>query len=114
MSTWTAGYRADVGYSYGYYAEMNPLRLQLVFLNAGLLPPVVGAACELGFGQILEVVMVLMGMGVLAPAQDETVVAKVKKHTDRLNTYLMSKVRSNNDLKFLVSPVTGRHSGGAL
>ncbi len=51
MSTWTAGYRADVGYSYGYYAEMNPLRLQLVFLNAGLLPPVVGAACELGFGQ---------------------------------------------------------------
>ncbi len=59
------------------------------------------------FAQILEVVMVLMGMGVLAPAQDETVVAKVKKHTDRLNTYLMSKVRSNNDLKFLVSPVTG-------
>lgn len=63
------------------------------------------------FAQILEVVMVLMGMGVLAPAQDETVVAKVKKHTDRLNTYLMSKVRSNNDLKFLVSPVTG---GGIL
>lgn len=51
MSDWTAGYRADVGYTYGYYAELNPQRLQLAFLNAGLLPPTVGAACELGFGQ---------------------------------------------------------------
>ncbi|EHQ53686.1 methyltransferase type 11 [Ectothiorhodospira sp. PHS-1] len=55
MSDWTAGYVADIGYTYGYYAELNPLRLHLAFLNAGLVPPAVGAACELGFGQGLSV-----------------------------------------------------------
>jgi len=51
MTDWTAGYIADIGYTYGYYTELNPLRLQLAFLNAGLAPPEVGSACELGFGQ---------------------------------------------------------------
>jgi SAM-dependent methyltransferase len=44
MSDWTAGYVADVGYTFGYYTELNPLRLRLAF-------PEVGTACELGFGQ---------------------------------------------------------------
>jgi SAM-dependent methyltransferase len=51
MSDWTAGYVADVGYTFGYYPELNPLRLRLAFLNAGLAFPEKGAACELGFGQ---------------------------------------------------------------
>lgn len=51
MSDWTAGYMADIGYTYGYYTELNPLRVRLAFLNAGLVPPEVGSACELGFGQ---------------------------------------------------------------
>lgn len=51
MTDWTAGYVADIGYTYGYYTELNPLRLRLAFLNAGLVPPTVGTACELGFGQ---------------------------------------------------------------
>ncbi len=51
MSDWTAGYVADIGYTYGYYTELNPLRVRLAFLNAGLVPPEVGSACELGFGQ---------------------------------------------------------------
>jgi SAM-dependent methyltransferase len=51
MNEWTAGYVADIGYTYGYYTELNPLRVRLAFLNAGLVPPNVGAACELGFGQ---------------------------------------------------------------
>lgn len=51
MSDWTAGYMADIGYTYGYYTELNPQRVHLAFLNAGLVPPVIGAACELGFGQ---------------------------------------------------------------
>lgn len=51
MTDWTAGYVADIGYTYGYYAELNPLRIQLAFLNAGLAYPKVGIACELGFGQ---------------------------------------------------------------
>ena len=51
MSDWTAGYVADIGYTFGYYTELNPTRLKLAFLNQGLVFPEVGAACELGFGQ---------------------------------------------------------------
>lgn len=51
MSDWTAGYVADISYTYGYYTELNPLRVRQAFLNAGLVPPEVGTACELGFGQ---------------------------------------------------------------
>ncbi len=51
MGDWTAGYVTDVTYTYGYYTELNPLRIRLALLNAGLLPPEVTTACELGFGQ---------------------------------------------------------------
>jgi SAM-dependent methyltransferase len=51
MTDWSAGYVADIGYTYGYYNELNPLRLKLAFLNAGLSYPEFGTACELGFGQ---------------------------------------------------------------
>lgn len=54
MSDWTAGYVADIGYTYGYYNELNPLRIKLAFLNQGLVVPEVGTACELGFGQGLS------------------------------------------------------------
>ena len=39
MTDWTAGYVADIGYTFGYYTELNPLRARLAFLNAGLVPP---------------------------------------------------------------------------
>ena len=51
MSDWTAGYVADIGYTFGYYQELNPLRVRLAFINAGLACPEIGSACELGFGQ---------------------------------------------------------------
>lgn len=54
MNDWTSGYVADIGYTYGYYQELNPLRVKLAFLNAGLLAPEFGNACELGFGQGLS------------------------------------------------------------
>jgi SAM-dependent methyltransferase len=54
MSDWTAGYVADIGYTFGYYTELNPLRVKLGFLNMGLAFPEMGAACELGFGQGLS------------------------------------------------------------
>jgi len=54
MSDWTAGYVADIGYTYGYYPELNPQRVKLAFLNQGLVFPEVGTACELGFGQGLS------------------------------------------------------------
>lgn len=55
MTDWTAGYVADIGYTYGYYTELNPLRSRLPFLSSGLAVPEVGAACELGFGQGISI-----------------------------------------------------------
>lgn len=55
MGDWTEGYVADIGYTYGYYTELNPQRIALAFLNAGLAVPAVGTACELGFGQGISV-----------------------------------------------------------
>jgi SAM-dependent methyltransferase len=57
MSDWSAGYVADIGYTYGLYPELNPLRIKLAFLNAGLACPEIGTACELGFGQGVSVNM---------------------------------------------------------
>jgi SAM-dependent methyltransferase len=51
MTDWTSGYVADIGYTFGYYQELNPLRARLAFLNSGLVPPDNGVHCELGFGQ---------------------------------------------------------------
>lgn len=55
MNDWTYGYVADIGYTFGYYNELNPLRQRLAFLHAGFHPPEIGAACELGFGQGLSI-----------------------------------------------------------
>lgn len=54
MSDWTSGYVADVGYTFGYYTELNPLRARMALLHAGLACPDNGTACELGFGQGLS------------------------------------------------------------
>ncbi|NTZ88891.1 methyltransferase [Burkholderia metallica] len=51
MNDWTAGYVADIGYTYGYYNELNPQRARLALLRAGYASPTGGAVCELGFGQ---------------------------------------------------------------
>lgn len=56
MTDWTAGYVADIGYTYGYYTELNPLRARLAMLQSGIAPPAANATCcELGFGQGVSV-----------------------------------------------------------
>ena len=55
MSDWTSGYVADIGYTYGYYNELNPHRATLALLNAGFVPPPNGVHCEMGYGQGLSV-----------------------------------------------------------
>ena len=54
MDDWTQGYVADIGYTLGYYRELNPLRIPLLLLCAGVAPPEIDTACELGFGQGLS------------------------------------------------------------
>jgi Predicted methyltransferase regulatory domain len=51
MKNWADGYPLGIEYTHGYQAELNPLRLQLAFLNVGMAAPQVTTACELGFGQ---------------------------------------------------------------
>lgn len=55
MQDWSEGYMTEVAYTYGYYPELNPLRAQLSLLEAGIVPPDVRNACELGFGQGISV-----------------------------------------------------------
>lgn len=57
MNDWTSGYVADIGYTFGYYQELNPLRSKFALLNAGLVPPTFGTHCELGFGQGVSINM---------------------------------------------------------
>lgn len=45
------GYLTDIGYTYGYYRELEPMRARLALLGAGFHAPTIGTACELGFGQ---------------------------------------------------------------
>jgi SAM-dependent methyltransferase len=51
MALLDVGYVTDQQYTHGYYAELNPLRLRVLLLNAGWMPPRIEHACELGFGQ---------------------------------------------------------------
>ena len=55
MFDWTSGYVADVDYSFGYYTELNPLRMRLALLNVFWAPPPCSVACELGYGQGVSV-----------------------------------------------------------
>lgn len=54
MSDWTAGYVAELDYTYGYYTELNPQRIELALIDQGIKPPKIENACELGFGQGLR------------------------------------------------------------
>ena len=48
------GYVSNVDYTVGYYPELNAERAKLSLLFAGIMPPVIKSACELGFGQGLS------------------------------------------------------------
>ncbi len=52
---WTEGYVAELAYPHDYIAALHPGRLRLPFVVAGLAPPEVRTACDLGFGQGLSV-----------------------------------------------------------
>lgn len=55
MTDWSSGYVTDIHYIYGYYPELNPLRVKLALLHRGIVAPTIKTACELGYGQGLSV-----------------------------------------------------------
>ena len=65
------------------------------------------ASKNISFPQLLQAIMVLTNTGFLSVAQNDTQISTAKKHTDKLNAYLISKARGNGDIIYLASPVTG-------
>ena len=61
----------------------------------------------INFAQLIQTVLVLCGNGTLSAVQEDAATSKATKHTDKLNTHLMLKARSSNDISALASPVTG-------
>lgn len=61
---WNEGYVADIDYIYGYYHEFNPLRLKFSLISAGIKPPEILNACELGFGQGISLVSHAAGFNI--------------------------------------------------
>lgn len=53
--TWSDGYLASIDYNANYFPELSPLSTELLLLSAGIRPPSVGVACELGYGMGLSV-----------------------------------------------------------
>lgn len=51
MSDWTAGYVSELGYTYGYYEELNTNRVDFCLTSNGYTAPKIKRALELGFGQ---------------------------------------------------------------
>ena len=65
------------------------------------------AVFGINFGQLIQAVMILIGTGVLFPAQDDAVIAEAKQQTDQLNAYLCDKARGSSEFAYLASPVIG-------
>ncbi|MFW6343022.1 MAG: methyltransferase regulatory domain-containing protein, partial [Halothiobacillaceae bacterium] len=61
----------------------------------------------ISFAQIVQAILILVGGGHLAVAQEDAVVQKAKKRTERLNAHLCMQARGSGDIGFLASPVTG-------
>lgn len=62
---------------------------------------------SINFSQLTEAILVLVGNGTLTLAQDPQVVSKVKKNTEKLNYLIKDRSRSQNEIQYLASPVTG-------
>ena len=59
------------------------------------------------FAQLTQAILILTGAGSVVAVQDEALIPKTKKHSDKLNAHLMHKARGSNEIGYLASPVTG-------
>ena len=62
---------------------------------------------SIGFAQVVQAAMVLVGAGHMASVQSDAQIAKAKQTSSKLNKALMEKARFNAEISFLASPVTG-------
>jgi SAM-dependent methyltransferase/methyltransferase-like protein len=62
---------------------------------------------SIGFAQVVQSAMVLVGAGHMASVQSEAQIAKAKQTSSKLNKALMEKSRFSAEISFLASPLTG-------
>jgi hypothetical protein len=66
---------------------------------------------NISFAQLNETILLLASTGVIASVQDDHVINKAKKTTEKLNFHIMNHARGSTDIAYLSSPVTG---GGVM
>jgi hypothetical protein len=66
---------------------------------------------NISFAQLNETILLLASTGVIASVQDDHVINKAKKTTEKLNVHIMNHARGSTDIAYLSSPVTG---GGVM
>ena len=64
-------------------------------------------ASSITLPQIEQAILLLVGQGHVAPAQDTDTIATTKAKAHALNNVLMEKSRGSSDISYLASPVTG-------
>ena len=57
--------------------------------------------------QILDATIALIGSGHVASVQEDALITRGRKRTEKLNAYLLRKARSSNEVGSLASPVIG-------
>lgn len=65
------------------------------------------AVSDIGWAQVQQAAIVLVGMGVAAPCQPENAARQVQKRCASLNQYLCERARLGSEVDTLASPVTG-------
>ena len=65
------------------------------------------AANNIEFGQVMQAVMLLSGLGQVGFAQPEADIAAARPKTMRLNKVLMDRNEHQDSISYLASPVTG-------
>ena len=62
---------------------------------------------DISFAQLVQAVVLLTGLGCIAPVQDAEKAAMATDTTRKLNLYLLDRARSNAEVPYLVSPLLG-------
>jgi hypothetical protein len=62
---------------------------------------------SIGFAQVVQASMVLIGSGHMSSVQSDSQIAKAKKTSSKLNKALMEKAHYSAEISFLACPLTG-------
>jgi len=62
---------------------------------------------DMNWGQLLQAIAILVGMGAVAPCQDDAAVKAVSRRCAALNQHLFERARLGGEVTFLASPLLG-------